>query len=293
MRVVVTGGSGRLGQHVVRELFSRGHQVSVLDAIKPRECLCPTYAVDLTKTRSLFDHFKGVECVVHLARRRFPYIEAGFDVEAQRRELIDESDNAELFNINVAITNNVLTAVRAAEAKKIVCGSSLAVYGFYYPVAAFAPDCLPIDEEHPLRPQDPYGLSKFVGETLCEAASRTTGVQVASLRFARIHTEEQGGMLIERGKDPLVQDAGALWSYVDVRDAARACRLALEADFPGHQAFNICAPDTMVDRPTAELVRQYLPRVKTLRKSDGRWSCYETAKAERMLGFRAMHLLRT
>jgi hypothetical protein len=69
--------------------------------------------------------------------------------------------------------------------------------------------------------------------------------------------------------------------------------LALEADFSGHQAFNICAPDTIMDTPTADLLAKYLPRLKTVRNSGGRWSAYETAKAERMLGFRAQLLLRT
>ena len=76
-----------------------------------------------------------------------------------------------------------------------------------------------------------------------------------------------------------------------MRDAARACRLALEASFSGHQAFNICAPDTIMDAPTAELAERYLSQVKSLRKADGRWSGYDIAKAEKILGFRAKLLL--
>ena len=98
-------------------------------------------------------------------------------------------------------------------------------------------------------------------------------------------------LLVERRKNPLSRGTGALWSYVDVRDAARACRLALEANFAGHQAFNVCAPDTIMDAPTADLAEKYLPQVKSVRKADGRWSGYDTAKAEKRLGFRAKHLL--
>jgi nucleoside-diphosphate-sugar epimerase len=158
-------------------------------------------------------------------------------------------------------------------------------------MTALQPDYLPIDEKHPLRPQDPYGLSKLVGEMLCDAASRKTGAQIASLRFSGIYTEEHRGLLVQRSKDPLLRGAGALWSYIDARDAARVCRLALEADFCGHQAFNICAPDTILDAPTSEIVKKYLPQVRSLGKSDGRWSGYDTAKAEEMLRFRAVHLL--
>jgi nucleoside-diphosphate-sugar epimerase len=291
MRVVVTGGSGRLGQFVVRELFTHGYRVSVIDASKPRECLCPTDTVDLSKTARLQDYFKDVEGVVHLARQRFPYTESGFNVEAQRWEFPDAVGDAERFNHNVAITNNVLAAAQFAGAKKFVCGSSLAVYGLYYPVTALQPDYLPIDEEHPLRPQDPYGLSKLVGEKLCDTASQTMGRQIASLRFSGIYTETHRQLLLARQRNPLIRGTGALWSYLDVRDAARACRLALEADFSGHQAFNICAPETIMETPTAELVAKYLPQVPSVRAADGRWSGYDIAKAEEILGFRAQLLL--
>ena len=99
------------------------------------------------------------------------------------------------------------------------------------------PDYLPVDEIHPLRPQDPYGLTKLLGEQLCDALSQRSGMAVASLRFSGIYTEAHRAMLLERKKNPLARGTGALWSYIDARDAARACRLALEADFSGHQSF--------------------------------------------------------
>ena len=290
MRVVVTGGSGRLGQFVVRELFTHAHQISAVDMVKPRECPCPTYLIDLNKVQPLLEHFKSADAVIHLARRRFPYTESGFSAATQRWEFPDIAGDAARFNENVAMTNNVLSAAQAAGVKKLVVGSSLAIYGLYYPVTDLQPEYLPIDEVHPLRPQDPYGLTKAVGEKLCDALSHKSAMQIASLRFSGIYTQEHRAMLAQRKNNPLIRGTGALWSYIDVRDAARACRLALEAEFSGHQAFNICAPDTIMDTPTAELVERYLPRVKSLRKADGRWSGYDIAKAEELLGFRAQLL---
>ena len=124
--------------------------------------------------------------------------------------------DAERFNLNVAMTNNVLAAARLAGVKKIVCGSSLAIYGLYYPVTVLQPDYLPVDEDHPLRPQDPYGLSKLVGEKLCDAASLKDGLPIASLRFSGIYTEEHRELLIEHSRN-----RGAVELYRCAR--CRAC----------------------------------------------------------------------
>ncbi|MSP39161.1 MAG: NAD(P)-dependent oxidoreductase [Deltaproteobacteria bacterium] len=293
MRVIVTGGSGRLGQFVVRELFTHAHQVSALDAVKPRECPAPTYLVDLSKFDALFDHFKNADAVIHLARVRFPYTESGFDAATQRWQFPDIAGDAGRFNANIAMTNNVLSAAQAAGVKKVVCGSSLAIYGLYYPVTDLQPDYLPIDEAHALRPQDPYGLSKVVGEKLCDGVTQRSAMQIASLRFSGIYTEEHRALLAERKKNPTIRGTGALWSYIDVRDAARACRLAIEVDFTGHETFNICASTTIMDTPTRELVQRYLPLVKRVRMDmEGNWCGYATEKAAATLGFRARDLFR-
>jgi nucleoside-diphosphate-sugar epimerase len=293
MRVVVTGGSGCLGHYLVRELLTHGHAVSSLDAVQPTECLCPTYNVDPRKFDLLLDYFKNVDSLVHLARIRFPYTETGFNAVKQGWEFNDIGRDVERFNQNVAVANNVLAAAQACGVKRIVSGSSLAVYGLYYPVGGIAPDYLPIDEVHPRRPQDPYGLSKLVVEELCEAAARKSDAQIATLRFSGILTEAHGPLLQERKKNPIIRGTGALWSYIDVRDAARACRLAVEANFTGHEALNICAPTTIMDTPTRELVRRYLPQVKKVRDGlDGNWCGYAAEKAQAMLGFHARHPFR-
>jgi nucleoside-diphosphate-sugar epimerase len=286
MRFVITGGSGRLGHFVIRELVSHAHTVSSLDVVEPRERSCPTHIVDLQQFESLAAHLKNAEAVVHLARIRFPYTETGFDPAKQRWEFNDAPGDAERFKENVAATNNVLAAAEICGVRRIVCGSSLAVYGLYYPTRPQSPDYLPVDEEHPRRPQDPYGLTKLVGEELCDAWALRTGGQVASLRFAGVYTEPHRAMLLERRKDPRIRGTGALWSYVDARDAARACRLALEVDFTGHQAFNICARATIMSTPTRELIAAHLPDVSDLRAGlEDRNSGYSVAKAKAVLGF--------
>jgi nucleoside-diphosphate-sugar epimerase len=291
MKIVVTGGTGRLGRYLTKELLEHGHEVSSLDMVVPAEQACPSFAVDLREVKGLFSVFAGAEAVMHLARIPFPYTANGFDPASGLWQTPDVAADTERFCRNVTITYNVLVASVEAGVKKIVCGSSLAVYGLYYPASPNAPDYLPIDENHPLVPQDPYGMTKLVGEKLCDSFARKKQVQIASLRFAGIATDEQYPILREKRKDPLWRGTGALWSYIDVRDAAVACRLAVERDFSGHEAFNICAPHTILKEPTLELVQRYLAQVKLVKSGlRGNWCGYDAGKAESLLGFRAARL---
>lgn len=291
MKVIVTGGSGLLGRYAIKELVEHGFDVLCVDAAQPSTDLCRFVIADLMKMEELHGIFEGADAVVHLARRRFPYTANGFDPVSRTWKTPDLSGDAQRFNHNTAITYNVLSAATAAGTKKIVCGSSLAVYGLFYPSTDVSPDYLPVDEAYPRRPHDPYGLSKLVGEEMCDSFSRKGDVQIASLRFSGIYTAINFHVLAERRKDPTIRGTGALWSYVDVRDAATACRLALQADLQGHQGFNICAPTTLMDAPTEELVRRYLPRVERFKPGlQGNWCGYDTRKAATMLDFRARHL---
>ena len=291
MKIVVTGGAGRLGRCVINELLGHGHEVSSLDRVVPAEQFCPSFAVDLREVKGLFSVFAGAEAVVHLARIPFPYTANGFDPASGLWQTPDVAADTERFCHNVTISYNVLVASAEAGVKRIVSGSSLAVYGLYYPASPNAPDYLPVDENHSCVPQDPYGMTKLVGEKLCDSFARKKQIQIASLRFAGIATDEQYPILRQKRKDPLWRGTGALWSYIDVRDAAAACRLAVERDFSGHEAFNICAPQTILKEPTLELVQRYLPRVKRVKSGlKGNWCGYDTAKAESRLGFRAARL---
>jgi nucleoside-diphosphate-sugar epimerase len=291
MKIVVTGGAGRLGRFVVKDSLERGHEVVSFDTAAPAESTAAWKSIDLRNAGKLIKALKGVDAVIHLARIRFPYTSNGFDQASGLWKTPDVARDAERFSHNVTITYNVLAASLEAGVKKIVCGSSLAVYGLYYPLCANSPDYLPIDEDHPLRPQDPYGISKLVGESLCESFARKNALQIASLRFSGIATEAQYPTLVKRSKDPLCRGTGALWSTIDVRDAAIACRLAVENEFSGHKAFNICAQKTIMQASTLDLVKRYLPDVRLVKKElEGNWSGYDTTRAETLLGFRAAHL---
>jgi nucleoside-diphosphate-sugar epimerase len=290
VRVVVTGASGVVGRHLAAELESHGHSATCVDLHPPASTPERFVTVDLDDIEQIDRVIKGADGLVHLARIPFPYTAAGYDPATRTWRKPDHAGDVALFNRNLAMTCNVIAAARATGVRKIVIGSSCTIYGLYYPSRPLLPDYLPIDEAHPRRPDDPYSLTKLLGEHLADAIAASTGMQVASLRFPGVSRENLHS--IARQRDPMARGIGGLWTYIDARDAATACRLALEADFGGHETFNICAPTTFMDTPTDELLRQYLPNVRCLKTfSEPNWAGYDSSKAERVLGFKARHLV--
>lgn len=290
MKVVVTGASGVIGRQLADELETHGHSVTGVDLHPAASSPGHLVTSDLNDIEQVDRVIKGAEAVVHLARIPFPYTADGYDAATSTWRKPDHAGDAVLFNRNFTMTANVIAAARAAGVRKIVIGSSFAIYGLYYPSRPLLPDYLPIDEAHSLRADDPYGLTKLLGEHLAAAIGGSSVVQIASLRFPGVSRENLHR--IARQKDPMARGIGGLWTYIDARDAATACRLALEADFGGHEAFNICAPTTFMNTPTNELLRRYLPNVRCLKTfAAHNWAGYDSSKAERMLGFKARHLL--
>jgi len=290
MKIVVTGGAGRLGRLTTKELVEHGHDVLAIDKMPIEDRACASSVVDLSQASQLTDVFARADAVIHLARKKFPYTSNGFDPASRTWKIPDTLGDAENFSYNMTISYNVVAAAFAARVKKLVMGSSLTIYGLYYPGKFFAPAYLPVDEAHPLAPQDPYSVSKLAGERICDAFARRSEMQIASLRFAGISADLTQRNLLERRKNPL-RWAGPLWTYIDVRDAALACRLAVESDFSGHEPFNICAPNTIMTTPTLELAQEYFPDVRLRGRLEGNWSGYDCKKARDMLGFTARYLL--
>src|SRR5262249_44381785 len=122
------------------------------------------------------------------------------------------------------------------------------------------PQYVPVDEAHPLTPYEGYGLSKQVGEEICAAASRNTGIATVSLRIMNVIGPAGYDTFPWPTPTARAPVRFVMWPYVDARDVARACRLALEASTRGHEAFYIGARDTRFDCPTEALLRELAPR---------------------------------
>jgi nucleoside-diphosphate-sugar epimerase len=272
MRVVVTGGSGLAGRAVVEDLVVHGFDVTNVDLI-PSDGPASFRRADLSDLGQAYGCLRDVDAVVHFAAIPRPT----YDVP----EVV--------FRTNVMSTFSVLDVASTLRIKRVVYASSVSVLGFPFFERPFAPDYVPIDESHPLLPQDAYALSKRIGEELAEGFSRRGHLSVVSLRFPWIHTPQT---FVEQVR-PLWADpaAGAsnLWSYIDTRDVAEAVRLALTAEVEGHVACFVAASNTFMPIQSRVLVSDHYPTTLIRAEFADHDSLLSSVKAETILGFRARH----
>lgn len=276
-RIIVTGGSGKAGQWILKHFVENNYDVINLDVKAPAEPICRTIITDLNdlgQVHNALSQFstgsrKEVAGIVHFAAIPQAYTHT----------------NEVCFRNNVMSTYNILEAAANLGVKKVVLASSESSYGICFASEFFEPQYIPIDEKHPQLPEDSYGLSKVVNEVTAQAFHRRTGMQVVSFRLGNILVPESYEQL-KANFDNTDARLRILWSYIDARDVASACLKAIEVDGLGAEALIIAADDSSSDRLTRDLVEQYLPGVKEIRSPiEGRTSLISNAKAKRLLGW--------
>ena len=272
-KIVITGGSGMLGQWVVRHFVEQGYEVVNVDTARPKESLCPTLIADLTNLGECYSVLAGADGIVHLAAIPAAHIRT----------------SEVTFENNVISTYNILEAAAGLGIRKAVIASSESSYGIVFAVNRLAPAYVPIDEDHPQLPQDSYGLSKVLNEQTADMFHRHTGMQVVSMRIGNVIIPERYADFPSFIHDP-AQRESILWSYIDARDIAAACRLAIEADGLGSVALNLAADETSSAIPSRELIASRYPEVTDFRGPlDGHESLLSNAKAKRLLGWQPEH----
>jgi nucleoside-diphosphate-sugar epimerase len=267
--ILVTGGSGKLGRSVVSDLQEHGYRV--VNADRHLSDACRTMRVDLCALGQVYGAMAGCDAVVHLAAIPAP--------NADPPEIV--------FGNNVISTFNVLQAASVLGIKKVVLASSLSALGLAYKVRPVPLRYFPIDEAHPALAQDAYGLSKIVGEEVAEGfARRDDDMSLVSLRLPLLVAPEEFLTMIRRLQQNMERTASVLWSYLDTRDAAYVIRQALEYEGKGHEVFYVNAPDTFVNVPTLELLREHYPAVEAdPAKLEGYASPIDCSRACEILGF--------
>jgi UDP-glucose 4-epimerase len=266
--VLVTGGSGRLGRYVVQHLAQR-HPVTNADrAAVPDEA---NRRVDILDRAALDEACRGVDVVVHLAA-------LDYDTHAAADQFIC---------VNTLGTWNVLQASVAARISRVVVCSSVAALGLHENRPEWTPTTLPVDEHHPLQPNEPYGLSKLIVEEMTRAVARAHDVNIVCVRPAAIVFPEEVDVFLST-VDP---SAVGLFDYVTATDVAAAIELAVDGAWAGHHVVTVVADDSAHPDPTLEWYPRLAgPLPTTVDQArfahSPRASVYSNAAATDLLGWR-------
>ncbi len=272
MKILVTGGSGMVGKYIVEELLKHRYEVGVMDLVPPKQENVIFHHTDVLVLTDVERSMKGYDVVIHTAGIPHPL-----------------NDPAErVFNVNVNGTFNVLESAARNGIKKVIFTSSESTLGFAFMTNRMVPEYIPIDELHPLRPQDSYGLSKVIGEQICKTYSAKYEMQTICLREPWIWVPEIEQRLFYK---KLVSEYGDwyknLWTYVHVYDVAVAHRLAVERTLNSlHEVFFITAKENWTRKNSRELIAQFFPEVKKIGDNfSGALAIISHEKAKRLLGY--------
>lgn len=270
---MITGASGLLGPSIVREFLNHNYEVVNADMKQMDEPLCKTVITDLTDLGQVHSVLAGADAVVHLAAIPVAY----------------SHPNEVTFQNNTMSTFNVLEAAGNLGIKKAVISSSESSYGLCFAIKPFAPQYVPMDEEHPQIPQDSYALSKVVNEKTADYIHHKTGMQVVSFRLGNVIAPHMYKNFPSFIHDPELRKT-ILWSYIDARDAAVAYRLAIETDGLGSVALNLANDETSMDITSKELMERCYPEVTDFRQElTGYETLLDSSKAKELLGWQPVY----
>ena len=272
-RVCVTGASGQAGRAVVADLREHGYDVQPADvAVTRADREDGTLRADLSDYGQAVEVLSQSDAVVHLANIPAPGL----------------STPAVTFNHNITMNFNVFQAAAALKLSRVVWASSETTLGLPFDTP---PRYAPVDEDHYPVPTSTYALSKVASETIAAHIADWSGIPYIALRFSNIMAPEDYQWFAEFQDDP-DKRRWNLWGYIDQRDVAQSCRLALEADaskVTGGPAFIIAAADTVMNRPSAELLAQVYPSVKLTRDVGEFGTLLAIDRARDVLGFQPEH----
>jgi nucleoside-diphosphate-sugar epimerase len=290
LRILVTGGSGRIGQKLVLELKKAGYNVRILDLTTPMSKECEFVEGDLLDLESVKRAAVDTDTIVHLAAIPVDY----------------PKDYKKLWDINITGTFHVLEAAVHDQVRKLIFASSICTLGIGFwkdnPVEI---QYFPVDERHPTRPHDLYGLGKLIAEQLCYTYTKRFGIETICLRLASVcFTNPEGGPALgwveefERDIKPCIINPAScvnrpekdwVWEYLDENDAVQAFLLAVKKDGIEHAVYNIGAADTPTELDSLELARLYYPRARIKKKAEfqanPKRALYDISRARKDLGY--------
>ena len=273
LRIAVTGGSGRIGHQVVKQLLERGHHVLNLDRKPARETLCKYVYIDLRHREQVQPVFEQVDAVCHLGE--IPSM-GTFSAE-------------DTFAHNCQVGSVVMQTAADLKLKRLIYTSTCQTYGCWSDPNV-PPLRLPFDETHPLQPTNAYALSKASLENYAQMVSRHDGLSIAIFRFPGVFApqcDDDWSWLKKR-----TGRTDGMETYLHPDDAARAYVLAIENPRPGCEAYHFTADEVISGVPLRGRLLEHHPDFPVLPKD---WPAYKspalTDKAFKHFGWKASHNL--
>ena len=260
---------------MVRDLLEHGHEVLNIDRVPSAESyspdtpapFLPAELTDFGQTLEALsggERMPGIEAVVHLAAIPSP-VHATPD---------------QVFRTNIISTHTVFAAAARLGLRRVVWASSETTLGLPFDRP---PDYAPVDEAH-VYPESSYALSKVLGEEMARQFLRWSGTSFVGLRFSNVMVREDYAQFPSFWDDPHLRKWN-LWGYVDESHVAQSVRLGLEAEVAGAESFIIAAADTVMKRPSRELMAEVFPGVPVADHVSGTDTLLSIEKARRMLGY--------
>jgi nucleoside-diphosphate-sugar epimerase len=268
MNILVTGGSGRIGSYVIQELMQFGHDVTSVDIKSPTDRICRFLRLDLTESGEVYQALAtaNAKAVIHLGA----WANAGIVADTRT------------YGDNVRGTFNLFQACADMGIKRIISASSAQVYGF----AKAPPQYVPADEAHPLRPTNCYALSKIAGEQAADYFAKRFGMKILSFRFMGIRMPNELNLEIDRIMANPSRDLGLLWTRTDARDAAMACRLAVEVEEVDSGAYNITGFQVLSESTMTLIECHFCSKTEIRSKLLNQSSPLSCIKAENAFGYK-------
>ncbi len=276
MRVVVTGGTGKAGQWVVRSLAEAGHDVVNFDLFDRPDLELPgTFCrVDLTDAGRVYDalfQFRP-EGICHLAANPAPSGQAQIDVFAN----------------NVLSAYNLMQAGGDAGVARFVYASSEMATGLLTEGAV--PGRIPFDETERLPSPNAYALSKYLSEVIADSlAVRYPETAWVGLRINNVIPPDTYDRFAAEWEDPTLSQSN-FWSYIDARDVGTAYLAALEGSSTGHEVCLIAAADTRAKRGLRELMAEHYHGFDSFADDyEDPKSAFDCSRMKRLFGWTPTH----
>jgi nucleoside-diphosphate-sugar epimerase len=287
MRILFTGGSGKAGRHAISHLIEQGHRVLNVDRVPLDISNVDNRLADITDAGQIYDIMASYAGYDELEPGTgVPKFDAVVHFAAVPR-LLMTSDN-ECYRVNTIGTYNVIDAAVKFGIRKIVFASSETTYGVCFADGERKPEYLPIDEEHPVIPEDTYAMSKVANEVTARSFQRRSGFDIYGLRINNVIEPHE----YERNFPSYLADASVrrrnIFAYIDARDLGHMIDCCLKVDGLGFEIFNVSNDDHSVAECTAELVEKYYEDVP-IRKMGPNETFYSNEKAKKLLSYTPKH----